>query len=53
MQSLSAGTVARDYAALCCEEFGLTDLDKNDVLKVSQVGDNRQTPVLLLIIYSR
>ncbi|KAF8748626.1 hypothetical protein RHS01_10717 [Rhizoctonia solani] len=30
-------TVARDYAALCCEEFGLTDLDKADVLRVSQM----------------
>ncbi|KAG8759811.1 hypothetical protein FRC11_001358 [Ceratobasidium sp. 423] len=31
-------TVARDYAALCCEEFGLTDLDKDDVLRVSQMN---------------
>ncbi|CAE6402485.1 unnamed protein product [Rhizoctonia solani] len=31
-------TVARDYAALCCEEFGLTDLDKDDVLKMSQMN---------------
>ncbi|CCO38197.1 hypothetical protein BN14_12363 [Rhizoctonia solani AG-1 IB] len=30
-------TVARDYAALCCEEFGLTDSDKADVLRVSQM----------------
>ncbi|KAF8694704.1 hypothetical protein RHS03_08130, partial [Rhizoctonia solani] len=30
-------TVARDYAALCCEEFGLTDLDKANVVRVSQM----------------
>ncbi|CAE6471705.1 unnamed protein product [Rhizoctonia solani] len=30
-------TVARDYAALCCEEFGLTDSDKADVVRVSQM----------------
>ncbi|CEL62995.1 hypothetical protein RSOLAG1IB_12626 [Rhizoctonia solani AG-1 IB] len=30
-------TVARDYAALCCEEFGLTDSDKADVLRASQM----------------
>ncbi|CCO36541.1 hypothetical protein BN14_10680 [Rhizoctonia solani AG-1 IB] len=30
-------TVARDYAALCCEEFGLTDSDKADILRASQM----------------
>ncbi|CAE6419638.1 unnamed protein product [Rhizoctonia solani] len=30
--------IARNYAALCCEEFGLADLDKEDVLRVSQMN---------------
>ncbi|KDN49841.1 hypothetical protein RSAG8_01906, partial [Rhizoctonia solani AG-8 WAC10335] len=32
------GNIARDYAALCCKEFGLADLDKDDVLRVSQMS---------------
>ncbi|KAG9074587.1 hypothetical protein FS749_013825 [Ceratobasidium sp. UAMH 11750] len=31
------GRPARDYAALCCEEFGLMDVDQDDVLKTSQL----------------
>ncbi|KAG9091070.1 hypothetical protein FRC06_000725 [Ceratobasidium sp. 370] len=32
-----SNNVACNYAALCCKEFGLNDLDKDDILKVSQM----------------
>ncbi|KAB5589079.1 hypothetical protein CTheo_7478 [Ceratobasidium theobromae] len=33
---LNSRTV-RNYAALCCQEFGLTDSDKDDILRISQM----------------
>ncbi|KAF8608024.1 hypothetical protein BDV93DRAFT_240120 [Ceratobasidium sp. AG-I] len=30
--------VLRDYASLCCEELGLTDVDKDDVPRTSQMN---------------
>jgi hypothetical protein len=39
---------ARNYASLCCEEFGLTDMDKDDVLSTSQVSALSQPPSCLV-----